>query len=154
MVCDLDHCTFSFTSAVTSAEIRTHRGGCGESHLGSGRSLGWLRSQRLMKKGCSGLRGQATARVLRPHTHQTLGIEREGGKKGGSRLSERAQCPWSAPYPVLSWWIHTSCPGREARPSTRPETPRRSVSRCYGRLLHTICFMLVIYIGKKKRKAD
>lgn len=105
MVCDLDHCTFSFTSAVTSAEIRTHRGGCGESHLGSGRSLGWLRSQRLMKKGCSGLRGQATARVLRPHTHQTLGIEREGGKKGGSRLSERAQCPWSAPYPVLS------CPG-------------------------------------------
>lgn len=69
---------------------------------------------------------------------------------GGGGQSERAESPSSAPYPVLScpvrsWWLHSSRPGTEARPSTGPGTPRRSVSRCYGRLLHTICSMFLIY---------
>lgn len=57
-------------------------------------------------KGCSELQGQATARVLRyiPNRHWVLKEEEEGGGE-----SERAECPWSAPYAVLS------CPGGFAR---------------------------------------
>lgn len=100
-------------------------------------------------KGCSGLQGQATARVLRhiPNRHWVL---IRGRWRWGGGQSERAESPSSAPYPVLScpvrsWWLHSSRPGTEARPSTGPGTPRRSVSRCYGRLLHTICSMFLIY---------
>lgn len=132
-------------------------GRCGESHLGGGRSFGWLRSEKLKAndKSCYGLQGQATARVPRhiPNRHWVL---KEGG---GGGQSERAELQSSAPYPVLSfscsfrsWWLHTSCPGTEARPSTGPETPRRSISRCYGRLLHTVCSMLLIYRQKREKQ--
>lgn len=88
--------------------------------------------------------GPSNSESVEIHTQQTLGMK-EGGVEGGRVRGQNALgAPLILSRPVLSWWLHTSCPGTEARPSTGPETPRRSVSRCYGRLLHTICSMLLI----------
>lgn len=126
-------------------------GRCGESHLGGGRSFRWLRSEKLKANDERLLRasGPSNSESAETHTQQTLGIDTRAVEVGGGQ-SERAESPSSAPYPVLScpvrsWWLHSSRPGTEARPSTGPGTPRRSVSRCYGRLLHTICSMFLIY---------